>query len=106
MKKYTVRLTPRAIESINKIIDDLYEHASVNYATRVEQAIIDAIDGLQTMPNIHQKATELKRGESKYRRALVLDYKIVYTVNEDVLEVVVVQAYNQSRGQEWIDENV
>ena len=106
MKKYTVRLTPRAVESINQIIDDLYDSASANYAAKVEQAIIDTIDGLQTMPNIHQKALELKRGKSKYRRALVLDYKIVYTVNDDVLEVVVVQAYNQSRGQEWIDENV
>jgi plasmid stabilization system protein ParE len=106
MKKYTVRLTPRAIESINQIVDDLYENASVDYAAKVEQAIVDAIDGLQTMPNIHQKAIELKRGQSKYRRALVLDYKIVYTVNDDVLEVVVVQAYSQSRGQEWIDENV
>ncbi len=67
MKKYTVQLTPRAIESINQIIDDLYENASISYAAKVEQAIIDTIDGLQTMPNIHQKAVELQRGKAKYR---------------------------------------
>jgi plasmid stabilization system protein ParE len=106
MKKYKVQLTPRARASIDKIVGDLRRFGSPTYATKVRREIIAAIKSLKTFPEAHQAFGELTDEEHEYRRALILDYKIVFTVKDEVLEVIVVQVYNQQRGQEWIDENV
>ena len=106
MKQYKVQLTPRARASINKIVNDLRRFASPTYATKVRKEIISTIKSLSTFPEAHQGFDELTDDDREYRRALVLDYKVVFTVKDDVLEVVVVQVYQQNRGQEWIDENV
>lgn len=106
MRQYKVQLTPRARKSITDIVSNLRQHASPTYATKVRRAILETIKGLKTFPESHQEFDELSSPQEVYRRALTIDYKIVYTIQEDVLEVIVVQVYHQSRGQEWIDDNV
>jgi plasmid stabilization system protein ParE len=106
MKQYKVQLTPRARTSINEIISNLRESVSASYATKVRKEILVTIKNLKTFPEAHQAFDELSDGSHEYRRALTLNYKIVFTVNEDILEVVVVQVYNQRRSQKWIDDNV
>lgn len=106
MKQYKVQLTPRARASINEIVSDLREAVSSAYATKVRKEILATIKSLKTFPEAHQSFDELSDGNHEYRRALTLRYKIVFTINEDILEVVVVRVYDQRRGQDWIDENV
>lgn len=106
MKQYKVQLTPRARASINKIVGDLRRFGSLGYATKVRREIVATIKSLETLPEIHQEFDELTDENYEYRRALVLDYKVVFTVKDDILEVIVVQVYHQSRGQKWIDKNV
>lgn len=85
MNQYTVVLTPRAEASIDRIVDDLYLTSTANYAYKVDQAITDALDKLQRLPRINEKARDLKSREVEYHRVLVLDYKIIYTINENIL---------------------
>jgi|GEM_PF-2725858 len=106
MKQYTVQLTPRARASINKIVNDLYDLASPSYAAKVQKEIVATIKSLETFPGAHESFDELTDKEHEYRRALTLNYKIVFTIKDEILEVVVVQVYHQRRGQKWIDENV
>ena len=106
MTKYTVQLTPRARASINKIVSDLRRFATPSFAAKVRREIVSTIKGLETFPEAHGIFDELTDEQHEYRRALTLDYKVVFTVKNDVLEVIVVQVYHQRRGQEWIEENV
>ncbi len=106
MKKDKGQQTARAGDNINKVDGDLRRFASPGCASKVRREIIATIKGLNTFPGLHQGYDELTDKKYEYRRALTLDYKIVFTINEDVLEVVVVQIYHQNRGPEWIDENV
>jgi plasmid stabilization system protein ParE len=107
MRQYKVQLTPRARTSINQIVAELRRRGvSPAYLTKVRREIIATIRSLGTLPKMHQQMDELSDGQTEYRRALVLNYKVVFTIQDDVLEVIVVQVYDQRRGQQWIEENV
>ncbi|NJC27141.1 type II toxin-antitoxin system RelE/ParE family toxin [Neolewinella antarctica] len=106
MKKYQVKLTPRASNSINEIVRDLHRTVNPGFATKIRKEIITAIKGLATFPEAYQQSDALSTKNTTYRRALTSSHKVVFIVKENTLEVIVVQVYHQSRGREWIDDNV
>jgi len=106
MKKYKIQITPRASASIRKIVNDLKRFSSSSYAAKVRLEIVNTVNKLKTFPESHQEFEEIITDGVVYRRALTKDYKIVFTVKEDVLKVVVIQIFHQHRGPEWIEDNV
>lgn len=97
-KKYKVIITPTAYKEINKIYnyitDDLYaEKAAKRLMNKVEQEI----QRLKENPKIHteiEKIDELKR---RYRRIVVNNYVILYTIDEDNEVVFVSHMYYGGR---------
>ncbi len=102
MKKYRIVLTPRAKASITRIISRVEAEASKSVSQKVRRGIMSTIRKLKTFPESHQVFEEISDEKIVFRRILKWDYKIVFTVKEDVLEVVVVQVYHSAQGLEQI----
>lgn len=103
MKKYKVQLTPRARTSIMRLVRQLEVRASKDVAMNVRRGVMDTIGRLKTLPESHEVFKEISTEKVIYRRALKWKYKIVFTVNNEILEVVIVQVYHGSRGSKWVE---
>ncbi len=103
MKRYKVQLTPGARTSITRIVSQLEVEASKQVAQKIRRGIMDAIRRLKTLPESHQVFEEISDDQIVYRRVLKWDYKIVFTINNDLLEVVVVKVYHGARGSQWVN---
>lgn len=90
-KTYQVVITPRAQASLQRIVDYLEEHESVSVAEKVLYGILDAIDTLAIIPNRNSIEETVTTEKRLFRRLMKWSYKIVYTVNEEKIEVVVVE---------------
>ena len=63
---------------------------------------MQAIKQLTILPASHAIFKEISDEKVVFYCILKWKYKIVFTINNDLLEVVVVQVYHGARGQEWI----
>lgn len=103
MKTYKIQLTPRAQASITRIVSQLEVEASKSVANKVYRGLMDTIRRLKTLPESHQVFEEISDEQIVFRRVLKWDYKIVFTVNNELLEVIVVQVYHGARGSQWVN---
>lgn len=87
---YQVIITPDAQRGIQKIVDSLTEEYSLETAFRVYDAILDTIESLKTYPERNDVAENISKRGITYRRIMAKSYRIVYTVNKDKIQVVVV----------------
>lgn len=106
MKKYKVQLTSRARTSITRIISYLEEEQSVEVAQHVRRGIMDKIKSLENLPKSHEVFEEISSEQQIYHRTLQWRYKIVFSVDDDVLQVVVVQVYHGARGSKWVNDQL
>jgi plasmid stabilization system protein ParE len=102
VKKYKVRITPKARQDLNQIVQYLRRNTSNEVATKVRRGIVAAIDKLVTHPEAYQTFTEISTEKVVFRRMLQWDYKIVYTVNKQELVVLVVKIYHGHQSQDDI----
>lgn len=106
MRNYKVQLTPRARTSITRIISYLEEEVSKTAAQKIQRGIMDTIRKLKILPESHEVFEDVSDEQTLYRSVSQWKYKIVFTVNNDILEVVVVQVYHGARGSKWIQDKV
>jgi plasmid stabilization system protein ParE len=90
MVKYKVKLSKEARASLNEIYDWLKENESLSIAKKVKNGILITISGLVTMPQRNGIFHEISKDEVIYRKALKWSYKIVYVIDEEEIEVIVV----------------
>lgn len=64
--------------------------------------IADVFDSLKTFPEGHDKANNLNKKGTIYRRLMAGSYRIIYTVYKDRIEVVVVDIHYGSRSQKHL----
>jgi mRNA-degrading endonuclease RelE of RelBE toxin-antitoxin system len=67
---------------------------------RVNDAILETIEGLKTFPERNDVAENISKREVIYRRIMAKSYRIVYTVNKDKIQVIVVDVDYGPRSQE------
>ena len=106
MNQYKVQLTSRARASITRIVSYLEEEQSKQVAQHVRRGIMDKIKSLESLPKSHEVFEEISTEQEVYHKALQWKYKIVFTINDEVLEVVVVQVYHGGRGSKWVQDKV
>lgn len=101
--QYKVIITPRAFREINKIYDyisgDLYAEKA---AKRLMEKVEEEVQRLKYAPEIHtqiEKYDDLKR---KYRRIVIKNYVILYTIDEENKIVYVSHMYYGRRN--YLDE--
>ena len=88
---YKVVVTARAEASLERIVEYLILNTSYEQAEKVRDAIEEAIASLAERP----EANGLLRGNTDpqivYRRVLVWSYRIIFTIEENELIVLVVE---------------
>ena len=103
MVKYKVVVTPNAQNSVRRIYDRLCQRESKTVATKVRQAINNAIKKLKTLPYSHEAEHILNEGEKEeFRRILQWDYRIIYYIDEEEIIVSVVEAVHSSMSEQMI----
>ena len=90
MVTYQVSLSSEAKAALRNIREWLRANESDAVADKVVDAILDEIDGLATMPTRHGRVQEINNDEVIFRRVLKWSYKIIFVVDEDEIEVLVV----------------
>ena len=102
-QQYKVIITPFAELGLENIVKYIGKNASTEVANKVLNGILETIDGLSTMPQKNTIIPEISE-QKIYRRVLKWSYKIVYTVREeDILVVVVDIAHSKRDPQRLID---
>lgn len=83
IEQYKMIITPTAVKEINKIYDyiseDLYAR---NAAKSIMQKIEIAIQKLKYAPKIYMQIEKTDESERIYRRIVVKNYIILYTIDE------------------------
>jgi len=99
---YKVVITPKAEARLEKIVLYLLDNASLKKAENTRVRIMNAIYNLAKMPDSNSPAKDLNTGKNFYRRVLVKPYRIVFTIREDQLQVVVVSIHHIKENPEKI----
>lgn len=66
----------------------------------VNQAIVDTIMGLKTFPERNDVAENISKRDVIYRRIMAESYRIVYTVDKENAQVIVVDVDYGPRSQD------
>ena len=90
MVTYKVSVSKEAKAAFKDIKEWLRTTESDTVANKVAGAILDEIDGLATMPTRHGRVLEINNDQVIFRRVLKWTYKIIFVVDEDEEEVLVV----------------
>lgn len=90
-KNYKVIITPYAQGKLENITTYLLENVSYNTANKVLNGILDTIDSLEKSPHAHSKEQNISSEKQIFRRILKWSYKIIYTIKEKEVEVVIVE---------------
>ncbi len=103
--QYKVIITPTAYKEINKIYDYITEELyAENAAKRLMKKVEEEVQRLKYAPQIYteiEKYDELKRN---YRRIVINNYVILYTIDEENKIVFVSHMYYGRRN--YIDNNL
>ena len=94
MVKYNIVITAQAKRSLQQIHDYIEEERSVQAAKKVTQGIRDAIAKLAKNPDSNGPANDLNDENIIYRRVLVWNYRVIFRIEEDKLEVIVIEILN------------
>lgn len=97
--RYQVVITPDAQDGIQKIIDYLIEEYSVETAMQVNDVILETIEGLGTFPERNDVAENISKRGVRYRRIMAKSYRIIYTVDKNTIQVIVVDVDYGPRSQ-------
>ncbi|MEL7160485.1 MAG: type II toxin-antitoxin system RelE/ParE family toxin [Bacteroidota bacterium] len=92
VKKYRVIVLPQAQEGLRQQLAYLRrtQNASEQQIKRVRRVIMETIRSLKTMPEKNEKLHEICDEQTVYHRAFKWDYRIIYTINEEQVTVLVV----------------
>lgn len=103
---YEVVITPRAEASLEEILVYLIENVSMKTAERVRRKLLEVIYNLDKMPTANPVVGDIISPKGiVYRRALALSYRIVYTIKEEQLQVLVLEIHHTKRDPKVISES-
>lgn len=88
---YQINVSPRALEKLEEIVFYVQENASTQTAEKVRKGIVEAIKSLAKMPTAHPLVPELSTELVAFRRIMKWSYRIIYTIKENELTVIVVE---------------
>lgn len=97
-KQYKVIITLTAYKEINRIYDYITEDLYAECAeSRLMQKIEQEIQRLKRAPRIHSKIPKYDELKRKYRRIVIKNYVILYTIDEENKTVYISHMYYGGR---------
>ena len=103
-KTYKVILTSYAQSRLQDITEYLLENVSYEVAHKVLNGILDSIDTLEKLPNAHAIEQAISTQKQVYRKIFKWEYKIIYTVKETTIEVIVVEILHNRQSSKGLIE--
>ncbi len=104
-QSYQIIITRTARAGMKEILDYLIANTSVEAADKVRKGLNEAIRSLKTMPSRNGMEHDISSEHLIYRRILKWSYKIVYTIEEDTIRVIVVDiSHTKQDPQSLIDK--
>lgn len=96
--KYKIVITPTARREINRIYDYiLYDLNAEKAAKKLMQKVEAAIQELKYSPKIYVSIDKLDGVKRRYRRIVIRNFVILYTVDEESNTVYVAHMYYSGR---------
>ena len=87
---YRLDVSDHAEQDLDRIIAYIAEKlAAPIAASDFADAVYDCYDNLENNPYIYERCRDAKLKKEGYRRAVIKNYVLVYTVNEETKTVVV-----------------
>ena len=100
--EYNVELTDEFLECSEEIFDYITNTLKNNEASeRLREKIMDNVLLLENSPKMYTEIDNTDRAERKYRRMIVNNYVILYTIDEN--EKIVYVAHMYYDGQNYMD---
>lgn len=97
-KRYKVIITPTAYKEIDRIYDyimeDLYAERAAN---KLMQKIEQEVKRLKSAQRIHSKISKYDELKRQYRRIVIQNYVILYTIDEENKIVYISHMYYGGR---------
>jgi len=102
---YRVIFEPVIETQLEEIVDYLCENASFDVAKKVHAGIWKAMNDLHFMPTRHGIVRDISNEKITYRHVIKWSYNIIFTIDDDEKEVIVVYLTHEKRDpQHLIDE--
>ena len=101
---YQVVISRLAEDSLKTIVEYLTQTASDTVAEKVRAGIIEEIRKLAKMPEKNALLRGVENLAITYRRALKWSYRIIYTIEEEDLIVIVVEIDHSSRNPKELEK--
>ena len=104
MVKYQVKIANEAKQSLKEFYNWLQENESQSVASKVRDGLLQSIDALGERPDKNGLLKEMIGSEIEYRRVLKWSYKVIFTIEEQVKEVKVVDIVHSRRSPKYIQK--
>jgi len=101
---YQVVITPRAEASLDQILDYLADEVSLQTAIKVRDELEKAIRSLSKMPQRNTILPDISDEQIVYRLIQRWNYRVIYTIEENELLVLVVEVDYAKRDPEKLKE--
>ncbi len=96
--KYRIIITPIARREINKIYDYILEELYAEKAAKqLIQKVEETIQELKYSPKIYVRIDKLDEVKRRYRRIVIRNFVILYTVDEESKTVYIAHMYYSGR---------
>lgn len=93
-RKLKIVLMPKFLRSLEKIYEYIFfELCAPNAADRIYEKIFKELKRLEDSPLIHMKIENTNDFKLYYRKIIVKNYIVLYTINEDKNEVYVTHIF-------------
>ena len=100
--EYNVKLTDQFLDEFEEICDYISNKLkNIDASNRLREKVIYNILLLENSPRMCTEIEKVNRTEKQYRRMIVTNYVILYTINE--LEKVVYIAHIYYGGRNYLD---
>jgi plasmid stabilization system protein ParE len=101
---YQVVITSRAEASLEQILDYLADEVSLQTAIKVRDELEKAIRSLSKMPQRNTILPDISDEQIVYRRIQRWNYRVIYTIEENELLVLVVEVDYAKRDPQKLKE--
>ncbi len=101
--EYNIKLTEDFIEEIDEICNYISNNLkALDAANRLREKVIYNILLLEKSPKMHVEINKLSKVKRRYRKIVVNNYIILYTIDEDKKYVYIAHIYYS--GRNYIDD--
>ncbi len=99
---YNVIITPTAYREISRIYEYITEDlCAENAAKRIMKKVEEEIQKLKYTPRMHQRIKKIDDLKRTYRRIVIKNYVLLYTIDEETRTVFISHMYYG--GKNYID---